>query len=367
MLVGCAPMEKRSDMPAKKALVTVPQSFKIAKLWSVNTGKGSTRSDVRLLATRNKEIIYTADDTGVVSAFDLKSGKNIWTRDLQENISAGPNVSNGILVLGTLNGKIIALDLEGNKLWQSQASSEVLATPTITDSTVLVHTMDGGLSAFSPANGRQLWRYMHNLPPIMLRRSSSPVVAGDKIFAGFANGKVLALRKSDGSVEWSYDVAKPKGRTDLQRMGDISADPVIKKGVLYVVGYQGNLVAIGQESGQLLWERDLGSYSGIAVDDDIVYLSGSTGVMYAVDAMNGETYWLQEDLIGRHLSKPEAYGAYIIVADSDGFVHWLDKHNGARLASQPVDSSGVEAPPVVYDDNVYVLSRSGKLVALEVQ
>lgn len=366
LLVGCAPMEKRSDMPAKKPLVAVPQACTITKLWSTNTGAGSTRSDVKLLAVRNKDRAYTTDDKGIVSAIDIKTGEKIWSRDLHTNISAGPSVGSGILVLGTSNGKILALDLEGNNLWQSQTSSEVLAAPTISDNMIVVHTMDGGLSAFSPTDGRQLWRYMHTLPPIMLRRSSSPVIVSDKIFAGFANGKVIALRKTDGSVEWSYDVAKPKGRTDLQRMGDISADPVVKNGVLYVVGYQGNLVAIGQESGQVLWERNLGSYSGIAVADDMVYLSGSTGNVYAIDADNGETYWLQEDLIGRHLSKPVAFGDYIIVADSDGLVHWLDKHNGARLGYQSVDKSGIEASPVVYDDNVYVLSRSGKLVALEV-
>lgn len=366
VLVGCAPMEKRSDMPTKKPLATVPSSLTVTKLWSANSGVGAQRTDVKLLAALNKGALYTSDEKGMVSAFDINTGTTIWSKDVNSSISAGPSVSNGILVLGTSSGKVMALDLHGNNLWQAQTSSEVLAAPTIADNMVLVHTMDGGLSAFSLSDGRQLWRYMHNLPLIMLRRSSSPVATSDKIFAGFANGKVVALRKTDGSVEWSYDVAKPRGRTDLQRMADISADPVLKNGVLYVVGYQGNLVAIGQESGQLLWERDLGSYSGIAVADGMVYLSGSTGNVYAIDAVNGETYWLQEDLIGRHLSKPVVFGEYIIVADSDGLVHWLDKYNGARAAYQSIDSSGVEVAPIVNDDNVYVLSRKGKLVALEV-
>ncbi len=64
----------------------------------------------------------------------------------------------------------------------------------------------------------------------------------------------------------AQDVTSPSGRTDIQRMVDISADPVVKDDLVYVVCYHGNLAAFTIKTGQLVWERKISSYAGIAVE-----------------------------------------------------------------------------------------------------
>lgn len=367
MASGCwKQIEHRADMPTKKDLAAIQKPLKVQKKWQTNAGVGVARNDVKLLTAYDNETLFTADATGKVNATAAKSGATLWSTDLNLPISAGPTVGEDKVVVATSNGKVVALDLQGNAVWISTTSSEILAAPLITNGMVLVHTMDGGLSAFSTVDGRQLWRYSHNLPPLMLRRSSTPIVANNKIIAGFANGKIMSMRKQDGAVEWSYDVARGKGRTDLQRMSDISADPVEQNGIIYAVGYQGNLVALRQDNGQILWERDLGSFSGFTVADNLLFLAGNTGNIYALDTKSGDTFWLQEDLEGRRLSRPAVMGNYVVIGDDDGVVHWFDKSSGARLARFSIDGKGVEATPVVHNDIVYLLGRSGKLVAVEV-
>lgn len=96
------------------------------------------------------------------------------------------------------------------------------------------------------------------------------------------------------------------------------------------------------------------------------YVSETNGDIVALDIQNGATYWLQTDLQGRRLSKPAIMGKYLVIADEDGFVHWIDKSSGKLAGRFKVNSRGVEATPIVNNNIVYILGCSGKLVALEV-
>lgn len=366
-LVGCSPIDQRSDGPDKKPLVETAYPLTIKSKWEADTGKGTGRRDVKLLLAEYGKNLYTVDSTGRIAVVDEQTGVLNFEQNLKAKVSAGPAVAQGKLVVGTSDGQVIAVDLSNGKVaWRSNATSEILATPRISDDVVFIHTMDGGLSALSLADGRQLWRFTHNLPPLMLRRSSTPVVAGDAVIAGFANGKLLAIRKSDGTVLWSQDISRPKGTTDLQRMIDISADPVVQGDRVYGASYQGNISALTVSNGHLIWERAIASFAGFVLDRNMIYVSETNGDIVALDIQNGATYWVQNDLQGRRLTKPAIMGKYLVIADEDGYIHWIDKSSGKIAGRFKMNSRGVEATPIVNNNIVYILGCSGKLVALEV-
>ena len=148
----------------------------------------------------------------------------------------------------------------------------------------------------------------HNLPPLMLRRSSTPDVKNDLVIAGFANGKLLAMQKNDGSVTWTQDISHPKGTTDLQRMVDISADPLVQDERVYAASYQGNIAALTITNGNIIWERAVPSYAGFVADHNLLYVASTNGDVVALETQNGSTYWLQTVLQGRRLSKPAIMG-----------------------------------------------------------
>lgn len=366
-LVGCTSMDQRSDEPERKPLLAISSPLDITRKWATDTGEGTNNKDIKLLLVKDHNRLYTVDACGKVIAINENTGIEEWTLNLKAPVSAGPAVAEGKLVVGTNDGRVIAVDLKECKVaWSSKTSSEILAAPKISGTEVFVHTMDGGLSAFSLIDGRQLWRFTHNLPPLMLRRSSTPEVSGDLVVAGFANGKLLAMQKNDGTVTWTQDISNPKGTTDLQRMVDISADPVIHGDRVYAASYQGNIAALTISNGQVIWERGVPSFSGFIVDHDLIYVASTSGDVVALDAQSGSTYWQQNELQGRYLSKPAAMDKYVVVADDDGNIFWLDKTNGKIVARQELDKDGIEATPIVHNNIVYILGRSGELVALEV-
>jgi outer membrane protein assembly factor BamB len=367
LLSACSSLEHQSDLPEKSPLPVLETNLSVVKKWSVSTGRGTGSKDIKLSLAQTANSLITADYTGTLVAIKVDTGALQWNLNLAEPVSSGPTIAEQKIVVGTNNGKVIAVALNDHKVaWTSVTSSEVLSTPKIADDLVFVHTMDGALSALTLLDGRQLWRFTHNLPPLVLRRCATPVVNNQQVIAGFSTGKLIAINKQDGTVEWAQDIARPKGKTDLQRMVDISADPIIKNSVVYAASYQGNLAALHADNGHLVWDRDIPSLSGFVLDQKLLYVAATNGDVVAVDQKSGATFWLQSGLQGRLLSTPAMNDNYIVVGDDDGFVHWLDKKTGKLVGRFQLDKHGVEATPIIHNNIVYILGRSGKLVALEV-
>jgi len=69
--------------------------------------------------------------------------------------------------------------------------------------------------------------------------------------------------------------------TELERIVDVDASPVVRDGTLYITGYQGKVAALSLRSGEERWSRSVSSLRAPAVGDDNV-------VVAAYDA----GYWL---------------------------------------------------------------------------
>ncbi len=362
-LVGCSSIEYRSDAPKRTPLQPLADASVFAKKdWTTSVGNGVGHENVKLLLANEGDLLFAADAKGLVVAIDRLTGKKIWQQHLKIAISSGPAIGNKLVLVGG-NAEVVALDsATGDVLWQTVMTSEVLAAPKIKEEIVLVSTLDGALVALSAKDGHQLWRFVLSPPSLVLRRSSMPVITKNHIIAGFASGKLVVINKLDGAVDWSADVSSPQGRSDIQRMIDISADPVLQDEVIYVVNYQGNLKAFALYTGQVIWEREVSSYSGIFVDNKNVYVSATNGDVLAFDRHTGGSAWVQTALHGRDLSKPVMQGKFIVVCDDEGYIHWLDKKQGQLKGRYKfTGKGGIEATPVVYSDTLYVYGRNGQV------
>lgn len=387
VLSGCNTIEHRSEAIPKKPLPEVPGDSKIKALtltalapfskntppvtprlvepklvWSTAKGVGTKKSDAKLRLALTQNAVITADTSGVIRAQDRRTGAQLWEKNIKTSISGGPTIIGETLLIGSRSKGVFAYHAgNGDFLWQTPLTGEILACPAGNRGVAFVHSLDGSVTALNLNDGQILWRQGLSTPPIVLRHSSSPAVADNQVFVGFANGRLMALHRLDGSQNWEREIAIPKGRSDIQRMTDISADPLVKDGVVYVVSYQGRLAALKADSGVPLWEREMSSYSGFALDKNILYLADAKGSLIALSRRTGKTIWEQDALQGRRLSKPEIHNGLLVVGDDDGYLHWISAKDGSLLNRILVDSQGIETPPISDHNSLYVLGRGGKL------
>ncbi|NNE39109.1 MAG: outer membrane protein assembly factor BamB [Gammaproteobacteria bacterium] len=292
-------------------------------------------------------------------------GGGFFSKADKVSITGGPGYSGEMVFIGTNNGDVIALDPEtGDEIWTSKVSSEILTPPIKSGNIVIVRTLDGRIFGLNSASGRRLWTYEKTVPALTLRGTSTPAIDGDVIIIGFDSGSLAALDINTGRLLWETGISAARGRSELERMVDIDASPIISGGIVYVVTFQGQLAALTRDTGRILWNRDTSSYSGFSIEGDYLYITDDSSIIWAFDRFNGGSVWKMDALLNREVTAPSPVGNYLVVGDFEGYLHWLDKNTGAFVARQQISNERIIAPAVIAGDTVYAFSTDGELAAL---
>jgi outer membrane protein assembly factor BamB len=364
MIAGCSAFTGKDNADPPSELVELESELDIEIIWD----EGFEDADEALLKLKpmySNGLLYIAEPSGEVYALDPETGDERWSVDSESPLSGGPGVADGLIALGTLEAELILLNAEdGAKRWQKRVSSEVLSSPAINDGTVVCRTTDGGVSAYAIDDGAKRWSYDRTVPVLTLRGDSSPLINNSQVMVGFAGGKLVGLSLDAGLVNWEATISTPKGRTELERVVDIDADPVLVEGTLYVTAYQGDVAAVSESSGVVLWRRDMSSHAGLDASWRQVFITDAQDHVWSLDATNGATLWQQKKLHARRLSAPAMVGENIVVGDYDGYVHWLSQEDGRQLGRVRVGGDAIRLKPLVIDDMVYVMDEGGTLSAL---
>jgi PQQ-dependent dehydrogenase (methanol/ethanol family) len=285
-------------------------------------------------------------------------------------------------------------DLAPAWTWHSGVTATFQATPIVLDTVMYVSLPFSGVAALDARDGRELWRYRHE--PRTDKLCCGPAnrgvaVAGDKVYIGTTDGRLLALDRKTGKVVWDVTVAEYGGTTEatsqlaesdpLARVAatgstgvGISAAPLVYDGKVFV-GIAG--VGYGLHPDQ-----------GLAV----VGLSGQygrPGLLAAFNAATGRPVW-HFDVTGEHwegefrASTPDGVNLHRdVAAERKAVAAHADawRYGGGSIYSTPVVDAernllilGTGNPsPQMADasrpgDNLYTSSivaldiRTGKLV-----
>lgn len=356
--------DKEEEELEPKELVKIVESVKIKRIWSAKLGG---KSDFLLVALRpagDGSRIYAASQDGVVTAFDPATGKQLWQKKLETELSAGPGVGEGHLALAAKDGFGIVLDAAtGDEQWRADISAESLAAPFIKNGTVVFQTIDNRLDARSLFDGRERWSIVQSTPPLTMRGSSSPVSVGNTVFAGFDSGRIVAANIDTGEVVWESLLSPPTGRSDLDRLSDIDGAMALVGQDLYAVGYQGRVAALASESGQILWNREISSYVGVSADWNSVYTVRDNGEVVAMTRANGTEIWRNDSLLRREPTLPVPFNTTIVVGDFEGYLHFFSGIDGQPVARERIGSDAITSNPLVIGDRLYVQSDNGSIAA----
>ena len=366
LFVAACSGDKEIDPPAE--LTEIVAKRDVQRLWTGGLGGDSERLRLALRPAVVDGVLYSAGHDGDVAAMSADGGRSVWRVKTRLPLSAGPEVAGELVVLGSSDGDVIALDAAtGAERWRKSIGSEVLARPLVANDLVIVRTVDGHIEALATADGANRWALDEQVPRLTLRGTAPPVLAGDRIIAGFDNGKVIALDPRNGDVLWDAVVNAPSGRTELERLVDIDSPARISGDDVFVVGFQGRVAMLALDSGQIWWARDASSYRGFSMDEENLYLTNAESVVIAMRRSDGAVQWEQDALKRRGLTAPAIDGDALVVGDFEGYLHWLDKTTGEIVARQKTDGERITNMPVASEAGVFVQTDSGKLLAFRSQ
>ena len=361
-LASCGVFSSKPTGLQPKALTEVGNKLNTAITWQVNTNAETTDNYLKLTPKITDNKIITITPKGVITAYQLGSGKILWQNKTKKPLSGGPEVGEGLVLIGTLDGQLLAYnESDGELQWTATASSEILSTPQISDNLIAVRTVDGRVAGYQVATGERLWIYDREVPSLSLRGNSPPIMVDGAVISGFDNGWLVAINGVNGKPLWEKQIVEPRGRSDLERMVDLDANMIQVDDILYVSSYQGRTVALNLYSSEILWSRQYATHAGFAVDNGAVYLSDESSHLWAFDRHTGNSLWKQEALEGRELGAPVVVDDYIAVADYQGYIHWLDRESGKLVSRTKTVKTGIRTPLQVIDHHILALNNEGKM------
>lgn len=364
---GWFEMDDEDDPKQPAKLVDINETVKIRKLWSVGVGDGQGKGFYHLQPVIEGGTIYAASAEGQVKAVDRERGKVLWKTNLDSALSGGVGVYGDALFLGSADGYVLRLSaVTGETLWSTRLQGEVLAPPQADGRVVVAQTYDGKLQGLDFDSGEKLWTYDSNVPVLTIRGTSTPILSNNTVYAGFANGRVVAFNAETGAVRWEVRVAISQGRSEIERIVDVDGTMALVGSELYAASYQGRVVAIDAASGRKVWQQDVSSFSGVSQGFGNVYVSDEDGTLYAYQRSGQGLRWQQDALAYRNLSRPTPVSSYVAVTDYDGYLHLVSQVDGEFVGRTSVGGGGARADMLADGNVLYVFNDSGKLIAYEV-
>ena len=362
-LVACShtSKSKKTDKPA--ALVKFSAQFQPVRVWNVTLGKSEPKLRLGLAPAIDSNRVYGASPHGDVVALDLANGRRVWQRHLKLALSGGPGAGNGLVLVCSSGGTVVALGAaDGAERWRVELNSELLAAPVVTTDLVVVRTVDGKLYGLEATDGHQRWVADQQVPRLTLRGTSRPVIAGEFAVSGFDNGRLMAVTLAAGTTAWDVAVGQARGSSELQRLIDIDSPAVADGDDLFAVAFQGRAVRLARDTGREIWSHEISSYRGLAADALGVYVSTAGGEVARLDRASGAERWLQNGLLRRSLTAPALQGSRVVVADFQGYIHWLGMENGAFQA-RANGGARITSAPQVAGNLVVVQTDKGAIEA----
>ena len=111
---------------------------------------------------------------------------------------------------------------------------------------------------------------------------TSPAVAGNKLYIGLQDWRVLALDRRTGTTRWEFKMQNP-----------VAGSAAVAQGMVYIGSLDGFLYALDAATGKRIWQFKTQDQplSPPAIAAGSLFLSSTDGSLYALHARTGLT-WL---------------------------------------------------------------------------
>jgi outer membrane protein assembly factor BamB len=247
--------------------------------------------------------------------------------------------------------------------WGHETGDAFTSSPVVVDGMVLVGTNDGKLYALDAQHGGIRWEARTGAPIW-----SSPAVADKRVFVGSADGVLYCLGLTNGAQRWRFET--DGSRLESQQYGfdrrTIQSSPAVANGIVYVGSRDGFLYAVSADSGKLVWRYDHQTSwvnDSPAVADGVVYVGTSdNSFFHAIDATSGKELW-RTRVGGVIWSSPAVSGDLVVFGDGIGRLHALDRRTGVERWMLRTGES-VHSSAVIAGDLIIVGSADRALYAL---
>lgn len=339
---------------------SVNQTFsQVKESWIVRSGVGIYSSP----AYADKRV-YVGDDRGVLTCYELKSGKKLWAFQSGNRIVGTPAVEKGVVVFGSADKNIYGLNAKSGKvIWTVNASEPVLGAVRIENEVAYIGASDHTFRAIEIKTGRVRWAYNQVKGYIETR----PLIEGNKVIFGAWDNTLYALDKTDGKELWKWT-----GGLTRMHFSPAAVWPVAAYGKVFITDPERAMTAINLETGETVWRTKqsvVRETIGLSEDKERVYSKtmNDSIVCFATQGDKPHQLWVSNVGFGyEHApSMPVEKDGIVFGSTKSGLIFTLEPLTGKVLWKHKVGNSLISTVIPINRHQVLFTATGGEIGLLE--
>lgn len=283
---------------------------------------------------------------GRVCFYDIENGKYLGRYDARRGVQTGIIVVDSLAYFGVSfpQNQFICLNLHNrSRLW-SLPIKDITGSPIIIDNQLYVVSALGRIYSLDYMNGDIIWK-----DSVGAKCLSGPSGHDNMVYFPCDDGNLLAYEASTGKRMFKSELG----------------EPLVNKAVIgqnvYVAGSEGTFFALDAREGRVIWQTKFDNpiWTSPALQGDRLYFGDSGGLLRAIDRITGEVVW-EFGCEGVILSSPIIVGNYVIFGSLDKHLYCLEKDTG-KLASSREFKNDISLPALSDGQSIFVASRDGSV------
>ena len=197
-------------------------------------------------------LLYSGHNDGHMMAYELKNGRLVWKKYDGGQYHGTPMVYKDFIIYGTTDGQVYARHyLTGEVKFRVDLDASVESEGVVSKGRLFFHLRNHKIFCLDVETGKIFWSYKRSIPYLStLQRVSRPLIKGNRLYVGMADGYVAAFSVEDGQLLWETKV------TSGHKFVDVDTSPVLKGNHLLMGPLSGPLTILNPTTGKILRRLD---------------------------------------------------------------------------------------------------------------
>lgn len=231
------------------------------------------------------------------------------------------------LLVADYNGNLLKVNSIGATVSRAYpVKDQIVANLLAVDDIVYVPLLNGGVSAFSTADFREIWTF-----PVSAGVWAELLLVNDMIIVPSVNHFLYAIDRNSGALIWEVDLG-----------GGVASKPLLANDRLYVGSFNRAFFEISLD-GVVLNKYDTQNWvwGTPAIDENgYIFVADLSGYVHALDSQNNLAQRWSVQVAERGIrAGPVYYEQRVIVSARDGKVYWLDSRDGELINAREIEGA----------------------------
>lgn len=303
------------------------------------------------------DIVYMGSIDGVMSAYDIETGRVLWSQNEKTPLGGPVEFFKDHVAYGGLSGRLFVRHyLSGQLKYAIDLGAPIESAPLYFNDRMIIYLRGHQIVHLDAETGKILWVYKRAVPiTTTLQRTTRPLVLGNKVVVGFADGFVGALSLEEGLLLWETKLQ------DQAKFVDVDLNPIMVGGVVVTGSSSGELKAVNPDSGALFRSYGVSVMSHPFLKGEQIVLGTNDGEVILMST--GGEILKRVKISDQPVSAVGWWKDNIVAASFDGYLRAIDPLTLKTVDqfAMGYDYSAVFSDLVIHEDYMAVYTSRNRL------